>query len=133
LLKSRFHAFIAELFEDFGSIEVRPMFGFEALFRGGTIFGVVAEERIYLKCDTQSRIKFVEAGTLPFRYHSRDGNEIVTSYHELPTRLYDEPGEACEWARAAYEAALRSANTARKTRSRLTKEKPPPPVRRRRT
>jgi len=113
-----YRAFLEELFASFGTVEVRRTFNFHGLFRDGTIFGLVADERVFLKTDVQSRQPFETAGSTPFCYRARDGSEVATSYYELPARFYNEPEEAAAWAQAAYEVALRSPTAARKQRQR---------------
>ena len=123
-LTPAYRAFLLEFFKEFGPVEFRRLFNFDGLFREDTIFGIVVEERVYLKCDENTRGKFAEEGSSAFRYRGRDGSEIVTSYYELPARLYDEPGEVAAWARAAFEAASRSSNTMRKAHRRIKGEMP---------
>jgi DNA transformation protein and related proteins len=118
-LTPEYRCFVRELFAGLGAIEIRPLFNFVGLFHEATIFGIVADGRIYLKCDGDMRTKFAEFAGSPFRFRARDGNEIVTSYYEIPARVCDEPDEAAKWARAALEVALNSANTRRKERRRL--------------
>ena len=118
-----YRAFLRELFARFGIVQIKRLFNFDGLFHDGTIFGIVADERVYLKCDGKTRKKFAENGASPFRYRGRDGSEIVTSYYELPARLYDEPDEAAEWARVAFEAAQRSPNTLRKAQRNMKIER----------
>ncbi len=130
-LTPEYRIFLQELLEGFGPIEIRRLFNLDGLFREDTIFGIVVEKRVYLKCDETTRGKFAEEGASAFRYGGRDGSEIVTSYYELPARLYDEPGEAADWARAAFEAALRSSSFARKAHRGVKSEGPRRPAQRR--
>jgi DNA transformation protein len=113
-----FHAFVAELFSAFGPVEIRPTFNFDGLYPRGVILGLVSGQRIYLKTDTTSRGAFDNERMGPMRYTSRDGAEVAMSYYELPPRLYDDPEEAADWARQAFDAALRSSTTKRKARKR---------------
>lgn len=104
-----------DLFAPFGRIVVRRMFGGEGLFRDGLMFGLVDAERIFLKTDDKTRPRFVAEGSGPFTYQMKKGEGILTSYYELPDRLYDDPDELAEWARAAFTVALQS-STAKKKR-----------------
>jgi DNA transformation protein len=126
-----YRAFLEDLFAGLGAVDIRPMFGVGGLFCHGTMFAVVADERIFLKTDARSRVDFEQEGMTPFVYRTRDGREIVTSYHELPARLVDEPDEAVAWARRAYEIALHSSTSLRKQRKRLTSKTARQPSRRR--
>ena len=122
--------FLQELFAGLGAVDLRRMFDFDALFCGDTIFGVVIDERVFLKTDNKSRDMFLAEGSGSFTYATRNGREIVTSYYELPARLFEQPEEAAIWARKAYEIALHSPTTAPKQRARTTLKTPRQPARR---
>jgi len=105
-----------DLFAPFGKIVVRRMFGGEGLFRDGLMFGLVDNERIFLKTSEETRHRFVAEGSGPFTYQMKKGEGILTSYYELPDRLYDDPDELAEWARAAFTVALQSPTAKKKRR-----------------
>jgi DNA transformation protein len=119
-----YRAFIAELFGGFGPIEIRRVFNFDGLYHQGTMFGLVADEQIYLKTDASSRTAFEREDSAALHYKSRDGADVAMSYYELPRRLYDEPEEAAAWARTAHEIAAHSPNALRKARRRPKQEPP---------
>ena len=98
------------------------MFGAKGLFRGPVMFGLIHDERIYLKTSEQARKVFLREGSGPFTFHTKGGKQILTSYYALPERLYDEPDELADWARAAVTAALDSPS-ARKKRRLVKKER----------
>ena len=103
-----------DLFAPFGRIAVRRMFGAEGLFRDGLMFGIVYEERIYFKTSEESRQAFLAEGAGPLYYKMKNAEGILTSYYELPDRLYDDPEELAEWARAAFAVALQSPTAKKK-------------------
>ena len=105
-----------DLFAPFGRIVVRRMFGGEGLFRDGLMFGLVDDDRIYFKTSDESRPAFVAEGCGPFTFHMKRGEAILTSYYALPERLYDDPDELAEWARAAFAVALQSPTAKKKRR-----------------
>src|SRR5579862_2920893 len=125
-----YHAFLQDLFSGLGVLKIRPMVGVGGLFCDGTMFAVIADERTFLKTDDTNRNDFRREDAAPFVYRTRDGSEIVTSYYELPARLFDDPGEAIVWARRAYEIALLSPASQRRQRKHA-KPKPPRQPRRR--
>ena len=126
-----YQTFLLDLFAGLGSLEIRPMFGVGGMFCDGTMFAVIADERVFLKTDETSRADFVRQGAAPFVYRMRDGAEIVTSYYELPARVFDDPDEAVVWARRAHGIALRSPGSQRKQRKPLKRKTPRQPLRRR--
>jgi DNA transformation protein len=105
-----------DLFAPFGRIVVRRMFGGEGLFRDGLMFGLVDDDRIYFKTSDESRLAFIAEGCGPFTFHMKRGEAILTSYYALPERLYDDPDELAEWARAAFAVALQSPTAKKKRR-----------------
>ena len=109
-----------DLFRFFGPISVRRMFGGEGIFTDGLMIGLVWDDRLFLRTDTNSRPAFVAEGSKPFLVH-RGRKRIETAYYTVPERLYDEPEELGEWAREAHTAALaKSALKKKTTKSRVT-------------
>ena len=106
-----------DLFAPFGKILVRRMFGGEGLFHDGVMFGLVYEERIFLKTSEDTRKSFVAEGLKPFTYPMKKGEGILTSYYALPDRLYDDPEELANWARTAFGVALNSPTAQKKKRA----------------
>ena len=118
-----------DLFAPFGKIAVRRMFGAEGLFRDGLMFGIVYREKIYFKTSEESRQTFIAEGASPLYYEFKNAEGVLTSYYELPDRLYDDPDELTEWARTAFAVARNK--TAAKKKSdpgRKAKKKPRPVV-----
>lgn len=119
-----------DLFAPFGKVTVRRMFGGEGLFRDGAMFGLVDDERIFLKTSEETRKAFVAEGLKPFTYQMKKGEGILTSYYALPDRLYDDPEELAGWAHAAFAVALQSPTAQKKKRAAAPK---PRPAKKRRT
>jgi DNA transformation protein len=113
-----------DLFAPFGKIMVRRMFGGEGLFRDGVMFGLVGDERIFLKTSEETRKTFVAEGLKPFTFHMKNGESVLTSYYALPDRLYDDPEELAGWARAAFAVALQSPTAQKKKRASAAKSRP---------
>ena len=82
---------------------------------------------VLLKVDDATRLRFEAEGSKPFQYEARGRTVTVGSYWSLPERLYDDPEELAEWARAAIATAQRIAATkagkARRARPRKTPPK----------
>jgi DNA transformation protein len=129
-LRPEYRAFVVELFREFGPVTVRPMFGVGGLYAGDVMFGVVEDDHVYLKTDEESRKAFAAEGVQPFVLTTKEG-PFVTSYCELPERLYDDPAELALWARRAHEVASRSRAAKKKERAKA-KSGTRQPARRRR-
>jgi DNA transformation protein len=99
---------VLDLLAPFARCTARAMFGGHGLYREGRIFGIVIDDRVYLKADDQTRDRFEGAGSAPFVY--RDGKRTITmSYWAVPDEALDSPAEMHAWARLAWDAAARKA------------------------
>ena len=101
--------FLIDLFSDFGPVTIRPMFSGFGISAGGTNFAMALRGGLFLRADEQSIARFEAEGSKPFSYQTRAKTVIVGSYWQLPERLYDDPEELTDWARAALAAAQRAA------------------------
>jgi DNA transformation protein and related proteins len=97
--------FIRDLFQQFGAVTVRRMFGGAGLFADGVMFGLVSGGQIYLKADATTVTWFEHECCGPFEYSTKHGKRALTSYWRLPDRLYDDADELAQWARHALKAA----------------------------
>ena len=103
-----------DLFQYYGTVYARRMFGGLGLFSGDAMVGIVIDDLIYLKTDENTRQDYIAEGAGPFVYRKRTGEGVSMSYYELPERLYDEPEEFAEWVRRAYAVAENSPSVRRK-------------------
>jgi DNA transformation protein and related proteins len=101
--------FLIDLFADFGPVTIRPMFSGFGISAGGTNFAMALRGGLFLRADEQSIARFEAEGSKPFSYQTRTKTVTVGSYWQLPERLYDDPEELTDWARAALAAAQRAA------------------------
>jgi DNA transformation protein len=100
---------IQDLFQELGPVRVRRMFGGRGLYCDDRIFGIEADDEIYLKTDETTRSAFEQAGSRPFTYRRDDGRSVATSYWLLPSEAADDPSAAARWARMALDASRRAA------------------------
>ena len=94
-------------FREFGPISVRKMFGGHGIFYERLMIGLVADDMLYLKVDAHSVPRFEKRGLAQFKY-SKGDKVVGMSYYLAPEEALDNPSEMREWAKLAYEAALRS-------------------------
>lgn len=90
-----------------GEVRARAMFGGFGIYLGTVMFGLVADNALYLKVDDENRDAFEAAGSSPFVYHKR-GKPMAMSYWLLPDAAADDAGALREWARRGLEAARRA-------------------------
>ncbi|MGB8586302.1 MAG: TfoX/Sxy family protein [Pseudolabrys sp.] len=115
--------FIHDLFQPFGAVSVRRMFGGAGLFADGVMFGLVSGGQIYLKVDATTVPCFEHEQCEPFEYSTKNGKRALTSYWRLSDRLYDDADELARWARRALAAARRGAAVKPESGKRRTKTK----------
>jgi DNA transformation protein len=104
---SEFAEYLKEVFREFGSVSARKMFGGHGIFYDGVMIGLVAKDTLYLKADAQSAPIFLKHGLSQFMYPK--GEKMVgMSYYLAPEEALEDPTEMQQWAKLAYEAALRT-------------------------
>jgi DNA transformation protein len=101
--------FLTDLFSDFGPVTIRPMFSGFGISADGTNFAMSLRGALFFRADDQTIPRFEAEGSKPFQYQTSRKTVTVGSYWQLPERLYDDPEELTDWARAALAAAQRAA------------------------
>src|SRR5258708_18320514 len=101
--------FLIDLFSDFGPVTIRPMFSGFGISVDGINFAMALRAGLYFRADDQTIPQFEAEGSRPFQYQTRARTVTVSSYWQLPARLFDDPEELTGWARAALAAAQRAA------------------------
>lgn len=110
-----FAEFLREQLAPVGRITMRRMFGKTGVFCGGVMLGMVSDNTLYFRVDEQNEKLFAEARSSPPLSYRKKGETIDLSFWRVPERLFDEPDELVEWARAALAAARRVAVKRRKS------------------
>ena len=102
-------AFAADLFSGLEGFSARRMFGAAGLYADGVMFGLIDDDRIFLKTDEALRRDLIRAGAEAWIYTERKGPKAgvpqETSYWSLPEAACDDPDEACAWGRKALAVA----------------------------
>ncbi|MBT8114900.1 MAG: TfoX/Sxy family protein [Arenicella sp.] len=104
---SEFVKFLHEVFEQFGPIRSRKMFGGHGIYHNDLMFALVADDELYLKADDQTIVEFERLGLTPFEFNSK-GKILTMRYYHAPEDIYDDPDLASQWAQLGYDAALRA-------------------------
>ena len=110
-----FAEFLRDQLAPLGRITMRRMFGKTGVFCDAVMFGMVTENTLYFRVDDQNRAIFKEAESFPPLNYQKKGCTIDLSFWRVPERLFDEPDEFVNWARAALAAARRVAATRERT------------------
>ena len=115
--------FLIDLFAGFGPVTIRRMFSGFGISADGTNFALALRGGLYLRADQDTIPRFEAEGSKPFSYQTRAKTVTVASYWTLPERLYDDPEEMTDWARAALAAAQRAALRKRPRAKKAVKKK----------
>jgi DNA transformation protein len=115
--------FLIELFGGFGPVTIRRMFSGYGVSADGINFSLVLRGAVYLRVDATTIARFESEGSRPFQYEMKGKSRVMGSYWQLPDRLYDDPDEMAEWARAAFAAAERAMLAKRSKAKKVTKRK----------
>ncbi len=105
--------YLKEVFSEFGSILPRRMFGGYGIFYKGLMFGLVADDSLYLKVDETISSFFTDRELEQFSYE-KQGKAFKMSYFMAPEDIFDDPEEAKIWADRSYAAAVRSSKPKKK-------------------
>jgi len=95
---------LEEALVELPELGIRRMFGGAGIYSGETIFGVLYEQRVYLKTDERTRPSFEQLGSEALRVRS---GSVLTAYYELPADVLDDEQKLVSWARLALEVASR--------------------------
>lgn len=105
---SEFVDYLRDVFAAFGQVNARKMFGGHGIYFDDCMFGLVADDTLYLKADEQNVHRFNELDLPAFEYTKSDGRPMKMSFFLAPESIYEDHEEAAEWATHAWEAAKRA-------------------------
>lgn len=120
--------FLIDLFSEFGAVDIRRMFSGFGVSADGINFAMALRGGLFFRADSESIPRFEAEGCAPFQYQTRAKIVTVNSYWQLPSRLYDDPDELAQWARAALEAARRAAVNKKPRAKKAEKQVMPSPT-----
>lgn len=99
---------LEELLAPLSGVSIRRMFGGRGVFKDGLMFALLSSRDVfYLKADAETAPAFAAEGCEQWTPEMK-GRVMAMPYWRAPERLFDEPDEFAEWARAAYAAARRT-------------------------
>jgi DNA transformation protein len=101
-------AHIVDLLQFIGPVESKSMFGGFGVFLEGLMFGLVADNELYLKVDNQNRQDYEDLGLQAFSFE-KNGKEFKMSYYQAPEEAMEDAELLSTWASNAYGAAMRAA------------------------
>lgn len=100
-----FTDYVVDRLRSLGDVRARAMFGGHGVYLDGLMFALIASDSLYLKADDGNRARYEALGIKPFR-PSAD-RPMTMSYYPPPEDIFEDEEMLADWARAAFEAALR--------------------------
>ena len=101
--RSEFSDYVADLLAPLGPVQVRGMFGGFGVFLDGLMFGLLADDTLYLKVDDANRAEFEAAGCEAFVYTMK-GKAIEMSYCRAPEDAVESWETIQTWAESGLGA-----------------------------
>ncbi len=104
---SGFLDYILEQLHGVEDITTRSMFGGTALYKGGFIFGMIIDGKLYFKVDELSLNDYKDHGMQPFTYTHKSGKTVTMPYYELSEKIIDDRHDLKNWLQKALFASMR--------------------------
>jgi DNA transformation protein len=96
---------LQELFAPVGGVSFKRMFSGYGIMKDGMMFALIASDVLYFRADDAAVERHKAEGAPQWTPHMRGKTMTTMPYWQVPERLFDEPEEFAEWARAAFAAA----------------------------
>lgn len=112
-VEKEFTTYIVDLMQSIGPVNAKAMFGGYGIFLDGLMFGLIADNVLYLKVDKETENDFNVLGLEPFTYNKK-GKEFKMSYYQAPEEVLENSEQMNLWAAKAYRTALRGASKKQK-------------------
>ncbi len=93
-----FTDFVLDQLIDLRQVTCRAMFGGYGLYHRTVFFGIIYQERLYLKVIPATVEQYKAHGMKPFRLNSK---QTLRSFYEVPIQIIEDSQQLTEWARAS--------------------------------
>lgn len=126
MLGSDFNDYVVkDLLADVEGIFSRAMFGGYGLYKDGIIFGIIADDELYLKVDKTNKQRFESFGSHPFEYDGKKHKKIAMSYWVVPEDILENRAlvEELVFQSAAINAAKKYPPKAKKKPKKSSKKR----------
>lgn len=101
-LSPAYRAYALEQLERAAPVTAKTMFGGAGLYLDGLIFGLLDDDRTYVKADESNAARFDEKGSEWFHPY---GDERTMPYREVPVEVLEDPDELRVWIESAVAIA----------------------------
>ena len=102
---------VTDLFSDLGPLRTGRLFGGTALYVDDAMFAVIFGDTLFMKTDADLTPAYLDAGSEPFSYDTKNGVRTINGLMRLPDAALDDPEEAMKWAQRSLVPARKAAET----------------------
>ena len=95
-VSNEFLTYILDLYRDWGNVSARKMFGGAGLYHEDKMFGLIADDVVYLKVDDSNRADYEVFGSGPFKPFEH--KPMTMPYYEIPADLLEDPDQLIAWS-----------------------------------
>lgn len=99
--RSGFVDYVVERLHELEDVDARRMFGGHGLYLDGIFFGLIFDDRLYLKTNDETRGWYEARGMSSFRPNER---QHLKTYFEVPTDALENADQLLELVEGALEA-----------------------------
>ena len=110
-VSDEFLEYVLEQLTDWAEVQARRMFGGAGLYCQGRMFGLIADDVLYLKVSNLNRDDFKKAGSHPFQPYPH--KKTTMPYWEIPDEVLEDRDELASWAEKALAVAKLNAKKVR--------------------
>jgi DNA transformation protein len=97
-----FKDFVLDQLEQLGDLDCRPMFGGYGLYLDEIFFGIIFQDRLYLKTNVRSAVSYRKLGMKPFQPNRK---QRLKKYYEVPVDIIEDFDRLTIWAKEALTVA----------------------------
>jgi DNA transformation protein len=102
-VSDEFLEYVVDQLSTWGEVRAKRMFGGAGLFYQGKMFGLIADDVVYLKVSDSNRGDFDQAGAKPFQPYKN--KKTTMPYYEIPSEVLEDRDELARWAEKAFLVA----------------------------
>ncbi len=106
-MKSSFADYVVnDLLVGIEGVRARRMFGGYGIYKGDTMFALIADDELYYKVGEAEQKDYEAHGSEPFRYSTKDRSSVTMSYWKLPLEVMEDHLFLEEWTHRAIQTAI---------------------------